>query len=357
MGFSAAFRNPFPMDRSSISPGQTPVGTLTPAVVKSRYFEFFPAGTHREVLLLGDLVEQYVHRVNSKGYNVLCGARAGRCEMCEKAAESDDVGIQRVEYYAPSFVRPWRDREFIQRVSVFSAAAVESILRLIPEGSQRGHRLDVERYSQGSSSRFRIKQLAGLPSGFPSMLPAAFDVVPFVLARYGKPAKAHLPMVFLPPFKCEAVMSGPAGRPRPLDLSADDCRVAPEDLAKMKSALGEFISRTNGQSDPPPPPPPPVTSVPAPTATTTIPAPTVTEPVQATSTTSMPLTPGPRKIEDPNAALEALRLRSIRNKPPEQLTAPEAVEVGRITDYLLADTKIPATIPFNGRHGKKGGAR
>jgi hypothetical protein len=212
------------MEQSVRSPVDGGPGVLTPTQVKSKYFEFFEAGSHHEVLLLGDLVEQYVHWVRSKGHKVLCTARVAPCGLCERALASDDVSTHQVEYYAPAFVRGWRERTFEQKVAVFSAGACEAVLKLLDGQPARGRRLDVERFKSGTTARFKVKPLDGLPSGFPSVLPPAFDLVPFVLARYGHPPDPRRPMVLLPEFKCEAVSAGPAGRPKPLALSPGDCK-------------------------------------------------------------------------------------------------------------------------------------
>ncbi|OWY60420.1 hypothetical protein B7486_69275, partial [cyanobacterium TDX16] len=188
-----------------------------------------------EVLLLGDLEDYYVHRVKDERHNRLCTARFGHCRLCERYADNDkEVSAMRVEYYVPSFVRGWREKEFTQKVSVFSEAAGRDIGKLIPEGSARGQRLDVTRYAHGKSHRFKIKAMPGLPSGFPAVLPAAFDVVPFIRARNHRPADPSRPMVCLQAFRCEPVVSGPAGRAKSLSLTADDVEsVTPQEAAEL----------------------------------------------------------------------------------------------------------------------------
>lgn len=203
-------------------PGADPVTpVLSPAEVKRKYFEFFDVGTHKEVLLLGDLVEQLVHWVQSKRHKVLCVARQRPCELCAKAATSDDVETLQSEFYAASFVRSWRERTFFQKVAVFSAAACETILKLADGQPLRGRRLEVTRSKQGNSARFKIGDLAGLPAGFPVAIPPAFDLVPFVVARYGGIPDPRRPMTLLESFQCERVQVGPSGRPKPLDISAN----------------------------------------------------------------------------------------------------------------------------------------
>lgn len=249
------------MDNSAISPSSEGGGALTPRQAAD-YFEFFKSGSHREVLLLGDLIEQPVHYVKSKGHKVLCGARQGVCDLCEVAATSENVSTQQVEYYAATFVRSWKEREFHQRVCVFSAAAESTIRRVVPDC--RGQRVSVLARKQGTSVRYDIEQMPGLPRGFPLVLPAAFDVLPFIRARFGKRQDPARPLVLLSPFKCEPTAVRPGGsRPKPLDLSADDCRVDAGDLAKMKAALAE---RLRGWGDDAGGTPEPVTPTPTPPA-------------------------------------------------------------------------------------------
>jgi hypothetical protein len=360
------------MDGPSIAPH--PGGgalALTPKQAKG-YFEFFSVGTHREVLLLGDLVEQPVHYVRSKGHKVLCASRAGVCELCEKSADTDDVSTQQVEYYAAAYVRPWREREFHQRVAVFSSAAGDEVLKLIPDGTQRGHRLDVERYSHGNSGRFRIKLLAGLPGGFPAVLPPAFDLVPWVRARFGKRQDPARPLVFLPSFKVEAVSSGPAGRPRGLGLSAEDCSPTEDVMKKLREFKQTLGAQPTGQGA-------------AAAAVPTEPpanghGPTIREVVIPGQPDATP--PDVRGLGDvggsidallkargqarpasicpsPQKAIEALERRKAHRQTPvptEDLTAQEAVESGRIVEFVMGAEPVPATVPFsrNG-HARKGG--
>lgn len=200
-----------------------PARDLSPRQAK-KFFELFRPGTHREVLLLGDLAEQLVHWVKSKGHKVLCAARQGPCELCAQAGESADISTRHSEYLAAALVRPWRDRLFEQRVAVFTAAAGEQVLTLTAGGQQRGQRLDVAR-AQGSRSRIKVELINGLPAGFPDTLPPEFDLVPWVRARFGKPQDPARPLAFLPPIKCggPTTRAVAVGRPMPLDLTADDC--------------------------------------------------------------------------------------------------------------------------------------
>jgi hypothetical protein len=321
------------MSSASVAPNAG-LGVPTPQPVQltpkqaGDFFEYFPVGCHKECLLLGELSEQYVHFVRSKNHKVLCGSRQGFCELCEQADTSADISTAQREYYAPSFVRNWKDREWKQRVAVFTDAAGEQVLRMFPEGGFRGGRLDVTRFKQGTSTRTGVKLLEGLPRGFPAHLPPAFSVVPFVRARYAKRQDPTNPIVILPPFKCET-SSGSAGRPRPLELTAADTQHDPDELAKMKAALAAVREKFSGAGEggdltqTPPPAPAPVAK-PAPAR-------------------RQSMTPTP---ED---AADALRRRQAMSKPPEDLTAAEAVEVGRIIDYVAAGTVLP--------NGKKGGAK
>lgn len=214
------------------------VPTLTPRQAR-KHFEFFKVGSHREVILLGELVEQRVHYVRSKNHKVLCSSRLGACALCEKAGESDDVSDLQVEYYGAAFVRLWleRERHFCQRVAVFTAVAGENVLRLVTEGSLRGHRFEITR---PTSQQFKVKHLAGPPRGLSSIVPPEFDLLPFIRARFGKAQDPARPLQFLAAIHSRDLVSGPVGKPRPLDVTAADCVESPEELlaiaAKFEAA-------------------------------------------------------------------------------------------------------------------------
>jgi hypothetical protein len=334
--------------------------------------------------LLGDLVEQAVHYVRSKGHTVLCASRACACELCEKAAESDDVSDRRVEYYAASFVRRWTERTFEQRVAVFSAAAGEDILRHVPLGSQRGVRVEVRRYAHGSSSRMSVKPLDGLPKDFPSILPAAFDLVPFIRARYGKRQDPRQPLVFLPPFKCERPTAA-FGRPRHVELSVGDFKPTEEAIDTMRKAKAFLVDQdANGYAtsptcppvpspgpaaDPSPADPPdaaepdeptPLESPAEPVAAPASPQPSlgsVDQPAPLVESVEVGYTPAPRRERTAEEQAEAQERKRVHAKPAAELTAQEAVRFDRIADYVT-EGKRPQTIPFpkNGQKRKGGGA-
>lgn len=211
------------------------------------FFEFFRKGSHREVLFLGELVETPVHFVKSKNHKVLCGARVGRCPLCEIAATSDDVSNQQLEYNAPAFVRQWNERDYLQQVAVFSNASYGKLCELFPADSVRGQRAEVLTKAHGNSVRYAVKALDGLPRGFPSTLPASFDVVPFIRARFGLPPDPARPMVLLPSFRCDGPGGGAAGtlhRPKPMPLTPADCvAVAPWMLDDKAPAERERFAR------------------------------------------------------------------------------------------------------------------
>jgi hypothetical protein len=340
------------MDGSVYSPVSGGVPSLTPKQA-GRYFEFFRAGTHREALLLGDLVEQQVHYVKSEGHKVLCKARGGFCDLCEKAGAGDDVGVQQTEFYGPSFVRAWKEREFHQRVAVFSEAAAEELMNLIDrdhEGVARGCRLDVSRHTRGTSSRFVIRIMDGLPRGFPSLLPAAFDLLPWIRARFGKRQTPDRPLVILPSFKCEVVNDARSGRPKPLDLSAEDYKPGPEELekvrAKLAAARAMFAGRPVDLAPPAPNDnPPPVPAAPA------VPEPTPEpEPVPVPAAARKPKGKSVF-LADPD---ELARRKAAKEKARESLAADEAVEFGRVGDFLVAG--IVGRVHANGTT-ENGGAK
>lgn len=293
-------------------------GQLTPKQA-GKFFEFFRAGSHREALLLGDLVEQQVHYVKSKGHKVLCAARAGFCELCEKAGESDDVGEQQTEFYAPSFVRPWKEREFHQRVAVFSQAAAEQLMDLIDrdhEGVARGCRVDVSRHTRGTSSRFVFRLMDGLPRGFPSLLPVAFDLVPWIRARFGKRQTPDRPLVILPSFKCEVVNDARSGRPKPLELSASDMVAGPDELERMRAKLAAAKAMFAGR-----PTEPPADDVPA---TTPADTPPPRQPAPAPEPVPEPEGRGLGSADGAISAALARRLK-LDGRLPDEAYAPKLV--------------------------------
>ncbi len=142
-----------------------------------------------------------------------------------------------MEYYAPSFVRASSEREFHQKVAVFSAAAREKLLQLIPDDTARGKRLDVQGVKHGTSARYLVSALPGLPREFPSVLPSAFDVLPFIRARYGKSQEPGNGPVFLPSFRCEAIRPSGPGAVKDLAVTAADCAPDADELARMKELI------------------------------------------------------------------------------------------------------------------------
>ena len=310
-------------------------GTLTPKQAK-KFFEFFSPGTEREVLVLGDLAEQHVHYVRSKGHKVLCGARVGRCDLCEKAGSSDDVSDQQVEYYAASFVQAPKDREMHQRVAVFTAVSGEELLRLVPEGSLRGHRFSVRRES---TQKFKLRLLAGPPRGLSNVIPVAFDLLPFVRARFGRPQSADRPFVCLPPLRSKDLVSGPAHRPRPLDVSAEDCTPSPEVLAK----LHEYVNRFGGGEQPPP--------VAAPTPGPTQPPPIGTPAPADDQAEDVETTPPPVKSID----VPAIAANPANYGPRKQVNGQHTPTTADTTPGADLIGGILANHPAL-RNGRKGGA-
>ncbi|HYH68163.1 MAG TPA: hypothetical protein VD866_25950 [Urbifossiella sp.] len=220
------------------------MGDFTPAQAK-KFFEFFPTGSEREVLLLGDLVEAQVHWVKSFGHKVRCSASSGHCDLCIIVGEgNNEVGIRQTEYTAPAYVRPKRQKQFDQRVVVFSAATGERVLALLGEaGLQcRGQILNVKANKHGPRScRYEVTHLASLPRETLAGLPAEFDVLPFVQARFGRPLPAGSPLVFLQPFKIERAVAAVV-RPKLLPVRPEDSQYAiPADEERRK--VQDLIAR------------------------------------------------------------------------------------------------------------------
>lgn len=390
-----------PAGASAVLPAHRP----RPSQVKEQFFEHFTgAGAVREVLLLGDVVEYEVHYITeptpagerSRGHMKLCKAAHGPCELCAQAAASPFVREAQTEYAAPAMARKPREKEFRQRVIVLPRASATKLTELFPLGQMRGKYVVV--------TRLRNRQLGyvekpGLPAGLPRLLPAAFDVLPFVRARHGLPQEPGRPMVFLDPLAAD---DGPAGGPRPARLGLtqddfDDLRQMPRDqllalIARYEEhgwprsaerARKVYAERFGVFPEPPRAEPPatiPITAA----------LPVVEEVgVQAEGPQRVPLagfppeaygpktvaregvpadataTPAPKLLAD--KAIEALaRRRQQAGKdakdPGKPLVNPDAVEAvafGAIEEYVLgrAGAPIPAHLNGAAAAGKKGGGR
>lgn len=199
------------------------------------------------MILLGDVIEQRMHYIRSKNHKVLCGASVGACSLCLKAAESDDISVSHSEYLAPAYVRLRKGREYAQRVAVFTAVAGE-LVRDVAKGPARSLRFEVYR---ASKQKIEIK-----PRGqCRCYLPPAFDLLPFVRARFGLPQEPSRPLVMLPPFNMSEADASPTNRPAALDLTAADCVPNPDEMARIKAIMA---ARMGGD-------PPATAAVPAPT--------------------------------------------------------------------------------------------
>lgn len=350
------------MENSVISPiaGETPA--LTPEQAYT-FHEFFKVGFHREVLLLGDPAEQWVHHVERRKRKI-CTSSAGRCALCEAAPFDRDIEPRQLEYVAPAYVRPLKESEFVQRVAVFPRAAGEELGRQCGD-DYRGRLLTVVREP---SNRLKIKVGGELPKGIAGALPPAFSMLPFIRARFGLKQDPREPAVFLPPFRCEQVRATVA-RPKPLALTKEDIGLTVE----AKTKLSDYAAKL--QADTPEPvhvPPAPAPS--SKTAATQVlgvvvrPADPVPVPVPAPARPSVPEVLDAAAPTDGPVQLDPMRLLLSRGEAvygPKKLTrAPldaaaeeEALSAGT-GSILCGDFKSRATVPFskNG-HGKNGGAK
>lgn len=227
------------MESPSFAPASAGCQTthrLRPSEVETEFFEFFPKSSRREVLLLGDVVDLLVHYLPGSRRKKLCASEVGPCDLCDLAATSPDVEACQAEYYAPAFVRRPREREFRQRVAVYPAVSAVMLQELFPLGSMRGKRVEVHRKP---SRMLEYKALGGIPRGLPAVLPAAFDVLPFIRARYGLPEEPGRPLVVLAPLRCEPD-ARPGDRPARLTLNVRDF----DDLAgKSEEELRQYLAK------------------------------------------------------------------------------------------------------------------
>lgn len=371
------------MDNSPISTapagGPAPsVPVLSPHEAK-QWFEFFKVGARREVLLLGEPVEMRVHWHRSKQHKILCTALHGTCALCDIAATDPDVGVQQVEFGCPSYVRAARSNEFLQRVAILPRGACEQILDAAADGC-RGRLFEIVR---GASNRLQVRGSDKLPREFPSILPPAFDVLPWVRARFGMRQNPKQPLVILPPIKCEGGTGPRPGRPVLLPLTREDVGLDADMLAKFKWYVGSMngekpdkptvedpaADQTQRPSDDTLDGPLPGSSSPRASAPSTAEVPEIldvqvhaeplfAEPVAEAAAEPTPR-PKPSVTPSPDKAMDALRRRQVHAKPRNEVTAGEAVEFGRVLDHVLPTR--PPTIPFQGtngkHHAKTGGAK
>lgn len=209
--------------------------TLTQAEGKSHH-EFFPMGATREVLLLGDLEEQDVHHIPKRKKKPCFMSSVGRCPHCDAVPFDSDVEAAQTEYIAPAYVRSIRDAEFVQRVVTFPCKAGEQVKAVCGE-LQRGRLFRIVR---GTSNRLSITLLTGLPVGLPAALPPAFPVMPFVRAFFGLKPDPRVPVMKLPPIRCETPRAATV-RSQRLRFTADDAAGFDDEARHLlKSKLAEW---------------------------------------------------------------------------------------------------------------------
>ena len=349
------------MDRSPVPRSGESAGAsaLTPRQART-YFEFFRAGTHREVLLLGDLVEQPVHFVRSKGHKVLCASRVAVCDLCEISATDADVSTQQVEYYGAMFIRA------VERARL--SPARRGVLRCRRRGSLATNR----RLSTRPAPRRRA------PS--PRDVVALQDPPRSIRCRVGSPRSCRRRLTC-----CRSFVRGSAGDRirrgrscscrrsnarrrtsarsvdrKSLDLAAHDCEISEEERAKVRALLAERRHQWTIEDaaaaaavDKPAEAAPPAAVKPAPPIAPSRGPRRRRSP--AASTRSSPASARRRRRiprSRPSAACGALR-----NKPAEELTAAEAVDSRRTVDYVLPYRPRSMGGNGNGNHKhRKGGA-
>lgn len=237
----------------------------------------------------------------------------------------------RREYFAPALVMDEASQLWLPIVAVFTQGA----WRLVEKGGAgpcRGRLLDVWRVQQGGANTLKVRELSRIDPLVP-----AFDVEPHLL-RLWFPGESDLPPVELPapvPFTAEAAP------PPPPPPDAEPLRFSDEARAKLRAYCARHVAEAEAR---------PAETPPAAASPATIPP-----------ATSPPATSPPRRSMTPPADLcvSAAERRRLASLPAEDLTAEDAVRIGRVTDYVLAAKAVPASSPSptNGHPANgKGGA-
>lgn len=203
-----------------------------------KFFDFYKVGTARRVIFLGEVLSQKMHWVASLNYKVICTSSVGRCELCQKAPSSDDVAKADYEHLVACAVRE-RDGRFHQRIGVLTDGLYkgtdryQGLTEFFDDTSPRGHAFDIARPSKHT---FTVKPLRKSSWGTSSALPPAFDLLPWIRARFSLTQTPDRPLTLFTPFTIQDLGVQPTGKPRELDISASDGQSLAE-VAKIKELL------------------------------------------------------------------------------------------------------------------------
>jgi hypothetical protein len=296
------------------------------------------------------------------GENTVPCAGPDPCHYCG----DPQVWKTRWEHFAAALLRDDHANLFVPIVAILTDGGFKKVARC-GAGSYRGRLLDIWRVHQGTTKVLQVRETGRVDPPYP-----AFDIEPHLL-RMWFPHDTTIPAGEVPPplaFEPEAIGTRPVA-PAEVFVPSEEARsiirsyvarLAAEpaaEPARQPAAPPNPVPPPTPPAAPPPPPPvvPPVP--PAPPIAVVEPAvtraPAVPEPAPAAPA------PGRKRVgltPTPDQAMDALRRRAARAKPASELDAEEAVEFGRIVDFVIGD-RVPSTIPIrNGKHpGKNGGDR
>jgi hypothetical protein len=282
-------------------------------------------------------------------------------EACPFCAERSEFGVpvwkSRLEFFGPALVMDEDLKLWVPIVAVFTQGAWNAI-RKAPLGPDRGRLLEVERRPRGSTRVLLVKELSRIDPVVP-----AFDVEPHLL-RLWFPDDESLPEAEIP-----AAVPFTTQRPPCIETPrAEPTRMTPEQLAQIKAQL----ARARGEVPVAPAaaaaePETGVKQEPVAAAieigeqvpvvleinvmgATQAPASTFTSPPPGAPAPKKPTSPpavspmmaaaarrhSPSVVaNDPEALAELERKRLAKLKPAEELTPVEALEAGRILDYVV----------------------
>ncbi|VTR95258.1 unnamed protein product [Gemmata massiliana] len=287
--------------------------------------ERFLGKSKYRVHLLGEVRPIKVHK--RAGENTMPCLAPDACPFC-----ADPVWKPKVEWFGPALLQNNKEKLWVPIVAVFTSGGGTK-LRSSPPGPHRGRLLEVWRVAQGTAQGgvLHLKELSRVDPLIP-----AFDVLPH-LHRLWFPNEEPIDKVEVPapiPFTAEEPIPQP--KPEPFKLSSD-----------VADSLRSYVNRLRGGDAPKPTQEQPKPAEPAPAAEERPPAgkggitPNADKVVGAIQ----------RRLNQGHAE-DAARQRELRSKPAEELKPGEAVEAGRIFDYVLGGPD-----PSKNGHATKGGAQ
>ncbi len=279
---------------------------------------------HR-VHLLGEMRCKKTHY--RFGENTMPCLAPEQCPFC-----ADLAWKMRFEFFGPALDQDPGNKVWVPIIAVLTQGAWNKLAVGAP-GAHRGRLLDVWRVQQGSARVLQVKELGRVEPLMPS-----FDIEPHLL-RMWFPNDGSYPPAEIPapiPFTAEE-LHRPLPVAEPMKLTPEQKAAVDAKAAALREKWG--ISRDAEAAEPAPAAAPPATPAPTPAAKPSM-----------TPTPAKALSAIDKRIKDGTAA-DKLRRQAAKEKAANELTPAEAVEFGRVADYVLGLAPAADAI----RNGKKGG--